>query len=63
MKRYTVIFSFILMLVACRSKETLPDFIKDDSKENMEKQADKALQEANQLLDSLEQTPILKPKN
>lgn len=51
----------VLLLTACNSQKQVPEFIQDDSQENLDRQADKALQEADRLLDSLEQTSIINP--
>lgn len=44
--------------MSCQSKLDMPDFVTDDQAK-LEEYADQALLEADQLLDSLEQTPIL----
>ncbi len=48
----------LLLLVSCQSKLEMPDFVTSDQDE-LDQYADKALLEAQELLDSLEQTPIL----
>ena len=48
----------LLFLVSCQSKLDMPDFVTNDQAK-LEEYADQALLEADQLLDSLEQTPIL----
>jgi hypothetical protein len=49
---------FLLFLVSCKSKIEMPEFVTDDPKK-LDEYSDQALLEAHQLLDSLEQTPIL----
>lgn len=52
-----ILFTF-WTLTACKSKVEMPEFITNDP-EKMEEYADKAIEEAQELLDSLENTPIL----
>lgn len=49
---------FSICLLSCKSKNETPDFITNEE-QKINEYADKALEEAQELLDSLEQTPIL----
>ncbi|MCO5232626.1 MAG: hypothetical protein LC105_11640 [Chitinophagales bacterium] len=51
----TILLGFIL--VSCQSKNTLPEFVEDPALQ--EDYIDKALDEAQSLIDSLENTTIL----
>ncbi|HZH68625.1 MAG TPA: hypothetical protein VFD65_05445 [Chitinophagales bacterium] len=55
-----LLFFNLLLLLSCNRVE-MPEFVTDDP-ELLEEYSNKALEEAQLLLDSLEQTPILNPE-